>query len=264
MSELFLAEIEEIKKEPKKRGPKPKNRTKEELSQRRKDLRLQKKAKAEAEKTKKDKKNRPTGTAIAINNIVINNNDMVDIDINKLDKIEVQKVLTELEKLSETTDKKRKSLTIQELKFIDYRYRLGLDIKVAMNLAGYKDLRITTLYLWAKKIGEKYERSTEDKRIIMRALGVGEIWVIKNMARLALGAQSEVAQAQATTTLGKWLELDKGISQGSEGVTVIIQGPGAVQVNQGGAPQAGPTTPDQAGFNHPTPSQPGKPIVILK
>jgi hypothetical protein len=97
----------------------------------------------------------------------------------------------------------------------------------------------------------------------MRALGFGEFFAIQEMAKLATSATSEVARAQAITTLGKWLELDKQNLQGTEGVTIIIQGPDAcVQVNTG-QPGQTPAPSQPAPYQHPTSAIPGKPITII-
>ena len=108
------------------------------------------------------------------------------------------------------------------------------------------------------------ETQTEDHRIIMRAIGAGEVAVAAGLFQLARTAASEVARVAAYTTLSKMLGMQKEILQGSEGVTVIIQGPDAcVQVNAG-APGPALPAPTQPAYQHPQPTMPGKPITIIK
>jgi IS30 family transposase len=152
------------------------------------------------------------------------------------------------------------ALTLQEQIFIDLHLIEKKSIKDAMMQAGYKNLSERTLYFRAQKILQKYEVKAEDHCTIMRAIGCGEVAVISKLWHEAQTSQSAGARIQALITLGKWLDLDKEVIQGSQGVTVIIQ------AQEGSAQQINitpePTQPSS--YNHPQPSTPGQPIQITK
>ena len=227
---------------PKKRGPKPKPKT-ERVPILSKPGRV----------SNKDREPGISGTNDAISNIL----DNIDRGDNNID------LLNDLEQIVKSIDMKEK-MSIQELKFIEFHIVKGESKKRAMLLAGYRNLDNNHLYWIAKKIVQKYEGHTEDHRIIMRAIGAGEVAVAAGLFQLARTAASEVARVAAYTTLSKMLGMQKEILQGSEGVTVIIQGPDAcVQVNAGSPGLALPA-PTQPAYQHPQPTMPGKPITIIK
>jgi hypothetical protein len=158
----------------------------------------------------------------------------------------------------------KSALTLQEAAFLDLHLIEKKSIKDAMIQAGYRNLSQRTLYFRARKILQKYEVKAEDHRTIMRAIGCGEVAVITRLWHEAQTSQSAGARVQALTTLGKWLDLDREVIQGGQGVTVIIQGydGSAQQINVGGP---APTNPaNSTPYQHPTPSQPGQPIQITK
>ena len=157
-------------------------------------------------------------------------------------------------------------LTVQEKLFLDLHLTEGKSIKDAMNQAGFiDDLPERTLYFRAKKIIQKYEVRAEDHRNIMRAVGAGEARVITHLWHLAQNSNSDGAKVQATTTLGKWLGMDKEQQQGGAGVTIIMQASqGPTQINVGAPGPISPPEPGQAvtvSYQHPI-GQPGKPIQI--
>lgn len=172
-------------------------------------------------------------------------------------------ILENIDEIVKALDLKGK-MTVQELKFIQYHIVKGDTVKRAMIMAGYDVTVEGTMYYRAKKIIEKYEANEEDHRNIMRALGAGEVFVIAGMVKLAKEATSEIAKAQALTTLGKWLGMDKDVLQAGQGVTVIIQAyDGAQQQVTVGAQGLLPA-PHPSGYHHPQPSVPGQPIQITK
>ena len=179
------------------------------------------------------------------------------------DGLEVSEKVEDMIKGSSLKDLKAK-LSGQELKFINYHLGQGLGIEQSMILAGYEGLSKSGLYFVAKRTVERYEAQAEDRRQIMRALGVGEVAVVKRLWHEAQTAASAGARVQALTTLGKWLGLDTEAIQGAQGITVIIQAleGGAQQINL--QPPGQPALPEPGGYRHPQPARPGQPITITK
>jgi len=176
-----------------------------------------------------------------------------------------------LELSSETEEvNKKTTLTIQEATFLDLHFIDRMTIKEAMVKAGYADMGERNLYFKAQKIIQKYEVRAEDHRHIMRAVGAGEARVITHLWHLAQKAGSDTAKVAATTTLGKWLGMDKDQQQGGTAVQIVLQAAqgSAQQINVGGP---APTLPAEAGqaqgvtvtFQHPG-GEPGKPVQITR
>ena len=118
-----------------------------------------------------------------------------------------------------------------------------------------------SLYRLGRRIVQKYEQSEGDHRKIFQAVGLGQVRVAEKIAASMDSAESEHVQFNYTSLAAKCLGLSKDVEQASAGVTVIIQAQdgSAQQINIAGQ------TPGEVGsYDHPQPSQPGKPIMITK
>lgn len=172
-------------------------------------------------------------------------------------------VLSEIEKAVTELDEKTQ-LTAQELKFIEYHIVMGLAVVKSMKLAGYFENSDGMYFYRSKKILRRYEEREEDRRHIQRALGYGEVFVIDSMAKLAKGAKSEIARANAIATLGRWLGMDKEVLQGAGGVTIVIQAYDGAQQQINVSPTTIPRPQEALSFDHPHPSSPGGTVTITK
>jgi hypothetical protein len=192
------------------------------------------------------------------NNILINN-------IRDMEKV-IKEVDDCLERIGE-----KGVLSTQEMKFLYYTLSQKLPIIKALKLSGILDsyhgkISRRHCYWIAQKIIRKYEAHEGDHRKIFRAIGLGEIRVALGI--LALCDDKEKRwQAKGLELASKNLGLKKEYIEGSQGVTVIIQGPdAAVQINQGipgQPPLPHEAPPDAATYRHPRPAIPGKPIKII-
>ena len=118
-------------------------------------------------------------------------------------------------------------LTDKELKFIEY-YLTGYHTQEkAMDLAGYSNLHPTYKRFLACKIIARHESQVEDHRNIARAIGAGEIFVIKGLMDLAKESTSGLVKRAALADLAKILGLTKEQLEGAGGVTIIFEGAGA-------------------------------------
>ena len=151
-------------------------------------------------------------------------------------------------------------LTSQELNFINLRLSGGLGTIDAMKLAGYSSAHDSYLFLLAKKITERYESQVEDHRIIARAVGAGEVFVIKGLMDLAKNSPSGIVKRAALADLAKILGLTKETLEGAGGITLIFEGQGAGQVQVVG-PGAPPLPATPAALPAPTST---KPMMITK
>ena len=66
----------------------------------------------------------------------------------------------------------------------------------------------------------------QDHRIIARALGAGEVFVIKGLMDLAKNSTSGIVKRAALADLAKILGLTKEQLDGAGGVTIIFEGSG--------------------------------------
>jgi hypothetical protein len=203
------------------------------------------------------------GTSQALNNILINNiyREVVSIgDVKKDNVTDSQAILRELDDIIKEIDIRAKKLSIQELKFLELHLVKGETIKRAMLLAGYEIPKVEgTLYWRAKRIIRKLEMSAADHRAIMRAVGAGEVAVTAGLFALARSKDTPaVARVAAYTTLAKMLGMEKDIIQGTQGVTIVIQGPDGQEAALRPAPPGAPGLPAADPLTRP----PGKPIQI--
>ena len=154
-------------------------------------------------------------------------------------------------------------LTEKELSFLSSYLSGGVTIDEAMIQAGYGAFHERYRYSLASKIVQRYESQTADHRIIARALGAGEVFVIRSLMDLAKDSTSGLVKRAALADLAKILGLTKESIQGGAGVTVIIQAQDGSkqQVNVGTSSQTslpGPTSPSR-----PQSGNPGQPITIV-
>jgi hypothetical protein len=116
-------------------------------------------------------------------------------------------------------------LNQQELRFMEIYLSGGITLINAMKSAGYIGYNDQSLYRLAKKIVEKYESQGGDHRKTMRALGFGEVKVIKLMIDAATNFKTEAVKVKAREILGKWLGLQQEELEGVEGITLVIRRP---------------------------------------
>ena len=133
----------------------------------------------------------------------------------------------------------KSKMTVKELDFIRFFFTGDYSKVKAMKLAGYEAANDTYLYLLAKKIINKYEAQVGDHRIIARALGAGEVFVISGLMDLAKNGKSEIVKRAALGDLAKILGLTKEMIEGAGGITIIFEGgdqpgPAALALPPGG------------------------------
>ena len=126
-------------------------------------------------------------------------------------------------------------LTLKELKFIEIYVSGEYTMDKAMILAGYEGYHIKSLYRLGRKIVQRYESQAGDHRIIARAMGAGETFIINTLLSLAKNSKSELIRLNATAQLAKILGLTKEILESAGGLTVIF-GPPPAQPGVPGAP----------------------------
>ena len=133
-----------------------------------------------------------------------------------------------------------------------------------MNLAGYQNMNDRYKQYLAAQIIQRYESQAEDHQIIARALGAGEVFVIKGLMDLAKNSTSGIVKRAALADLAKILGLTKEQLEGAGGVTIIFEGAGApgATATLPGAPGAPPLPPSQGEIKV-LPAN-NKPIMITK
>ena len=178
--------------------------------------------------------------------------------LNKDSHIELNKD-SHIEPISVDKPSIKALLTDKELTFIE-NYLIGtLTIEEAMISAGYHGYHPNSLYRAARKIVQRYEESTEGRRIL-RASGFGEVAVSRQMSHLARSSRSEVVQLRAVELAAKCLGMMETESQANQGVTVIIQAlEGPQQINL-----QVPSPVEATTYNHPQPAKPGGTVQITK
>ena len=118
-------------------------------------------------------------------------------------------------------------LTTKELSFLNNYLSGQVTIIQAMDSAGYANMHERYKYHLASKIIQRYESQAQDHRIIARALGAGEVFVIKGLMDLARDSTSGLVKRAALADLAKILGLTKEQLEGAGGVTIIFEGAGA-------------------------------------
>jgi len=153
-------------------------------------------------------------------NNILNNNNMRFID-----NIEEPEVIDKIDQVLSTINLFGQ-MTEREGKFLEYNLIQGKSIKSSLILAGFPIEPDSTMYFRGRKILQKLEQNTEDHRKIARAVGAGEVKVIRGLLELAEDKNSgAVARVAAYTTLGKWLGMSKEQLAERKGITIIIEGP---------------------------------------
>jgi hypothetical protein len=182
----------------------------------------------------------------------------------------MEKVMEEVDECLERIGEKG-ILSTKEIKFLYYALSEKMPILKALKISGIlnicdKKISERTCYRLAERIIKKYEAHEADHRKIFRAIGLGEIRVALGILALC-DAPERRWQAKGLELASKNLGLQKDYIEGSQGVTVIIQGPdAAVQINRGipgQPPLPHEAPPDEGSYRHPKPAIPGKPIKII-
>jgi hypothetical protein len=168
-------------------------------------------------KVRKDKgisKKAPNQFPYIDNNILVSNNIIRRDDIRDIDDKGDWKSAEDL----------KNQMSLKELEFIGLHFTGDHGILKSMKLAGYEAANDSYLYLLAKKIINKYEAQTGDHRIIARALGAGEVFVLSGLMELAKNGKSEIVKRAALGDLAKILGLTKEQIDGAQGITIIFEG----------------------------------------
>ena len=118
-------------------------------------------------------------------------------------------------------------MTPKELRFIGFHLAENMSKIKSMKSAGYQAANDSYLYLLAKRIIQKYESQAGDHRIIARAIGAGEVFIIKTLYLLAKDSKSEKMKREAAMDLAKILGLTKDQVEGAGGITIIFEQPDA-------------------------------------
>lgn len=150
-------------------------------------------------------------------------------------------------------------LTDKELRFISY-YLTGDHNQIsAMNLAGYKHMNDRYKQLLASQIIQRYESQVDDHRKIARAIGAGEVFVIRTLYDLAKNGKSERIRGDSAMNLAKILGMTKEQLEGAGGITIIFEGeaPAPARTLPGAPPMATAPLPAALPFSN-------KPLQITK
>ncbi|MGD0972342.1 MAG: hypothetical protein ABSA04_13295 [Desulfobaccales bacterium] len=115
-------------------------------------------------------------------------------------------------------------LTVKELKFIEIYLSGDLNVDEAMIAAGYTGYNPKYLYRLGRKIVEKYENQAPDRRQIARAIGAGEVTILRGLLDLAQNARSEQVRRAAWADLASILGLKGEIPESFQGVTLMVYG----------------------------------------
>lgn len=120
----------------------------------------------------------------------------------------------------------KRQLTQKEMNFLEIYFAGGVSIDRSMILAGYGNYSQDGRYYIAKKIKEKYELQTRDHRKIMRALGYGEVKILRLLIDSATKAKSETVMLNARVALAKCLGLQTETLEAIEGIQIVIKSGG--------------------------------------
>ena len=139
---------------------------------------------------------------------------------------EITTIVNEINQLGYDSDLKS-VITTKEYQFVSNYLSGGVTIIEAMKLAGYVGYNEDYLYRLGRKIVQKIETQTEDCRKIARAIGAGEVFIIKTLYSLAKDSKSEKIRGDNAMNLAKLLGMTKETLEGAGGVTIIFEGAGA-------------------------------------
>ena len=217
-------------------------------------------------KAKKDSKSNRLGgkkltTAQAIAKTRKKRQPKLSKSLEKTDKSnqEITTIVNEINQLGYDSDLKS-VITTKEYQFVSNYLSGGVTIIEAMKLAGYIGYNEDYLYRLGRKIVQKLETQAEDCRKIARAIGAGEVFIIKTLYSLAKDSKSEKIRGDNAMNLAKLLGLTKEQLDSAGGVTIIFEGAGAP-----GAPASlpGAPLPPSQGEIKVLPAN-NKPIMITK
>lgn len=120
-------------------------------------------------------------------------------------------------------DDLKSKMTVKELKFLEIYFQGNISQEKAMDLAGYQDYNQDYKGILARKIIRKHETQAGDHRIIARALGAGEVFVISGLMELAKNGKSEIVKRAALGDLAKILGLTKEQLETAGGIKIIFE-----------------------------------------
>jgi hypothetical protein len=148
----------------------------------------------------------------------INTLDNIYIDDSKdIDLLASNKELASVRSLKD-------ELTEKELNFINNYLIGGVTIENAMKSAGYVGYHLKSLYRIGRKIVEKYESRAGDHRKIARAIGAGEVTVLRGLLDLAQNARAEAVRCKAWEALASCLGLKSEPVESFQGMQIVIRG----------------------------------------
>jgi len=181
--------------------------------------------------------------------------------LEKTDKTnqEITTIVNEINQLGYDSDLKS-VITTKEYQFVSNYLSGGVTIIEAMKSAGYIGYNEDYLYRLGRKIVQKLETQAEDCRKIARAIGAGEVFIIKTLYSLAKDSKSEKIRGDNAMNLAKLLGLTKEQLDSAGGVTIIFEGAGAPGAT---ASLPGAPLPPSQGEIKVLPAS-NKPIMITK
>lgn len=140
-------------------------------------------------------------------------------------------------------------LSLKEMKFLEIYFLGGLNMDQAMISAGYVGYHPKSLYRLGRKIVEKFENQAGDHRKIFRAIGAGEVTIIRGLLEIAQDPKVTAAvRLRAWSTLASCMGLKSEIVESFQGVTINIMGEDdaeALRIEGRPASDAKPQTPPQ-------------------
>jgi hypothetical protein len=116
-------------------------------------------------------------------------------------------------------------LSLKEMKFLEIYFLGGLNMDQAMISAGYVGYHPKSLYRLGRKIVEKFENQAGDHRKIFRAIGAGEVTIIRGLLEIAQDPKvSAAVRLRAWSTLASCMGLKSEIVEPFQGFSIIISG----------------------------------------
>ena len=127
------------------------------------------------------------------------------------------------------------TLTVKELRFLDFHLLGGENVDKALMQAGYVGYHPHSLYRLGRSIVQKYERQAEDTKKIFQDIGFGQATIAQGIKDKALNAKSEMVSLNAYQLAARCTRMLEEPQASHQGVNIII--------NCGTEPAGGPGAP---------------------
>src|SRR5208337_1157845 len=119
----------------------------------------------------------------------------------------------------------KNQLTLKELKFLEFYLSGEHTIEKSMIAAGYIGFHQKSLYRIGRKIVEKYESQAGDHRKIARAIGAGEVTILRGLLEIAQDTKVTAGvRCKAWEALASCLGLKAEVVESFAGMAIVIRG----------------------------------------